>query len=232
MRNTWMEKMDPYDLYRQQVVSISQEMTTKGFLMGTGGNVSMRIAGQKALAITPSNYDYMKMLPEDVCVLDWKLAVLAGERQPSIESGMHAAIYQARPEVNVIIHTHQVTASAIALMGKPIPSLFDEQARFLGRSVEIIPYGASGTGWLKSNITRKLKNQCNAYILQNHGALTLGPNPERAMFNVELLEKCAVAFLLAYYTDERISHIPLPIREVIFSKLRKEQRGNKPPQAQ
>jgi ribulose-5-phosphate 4-epimerase/fuculose-1-phosphate aldolase len=124
----------------------------------------------------------------------------------------------------VIIHTHQATASAVALMGKSIPGLFDEQARFLGRSVEIVPYGPSGTGWLKSNIVRKLKNQCNAFILQNHGALVLGPDPERAMFNVELLEKCAQAFLLAYYTGERVTRIPLPIREVIFAKLRKEQK--------
>ena len=209
--------------YQEQVVAISQEMTRKGFLMGTGGNVSVRIGGQGAMAITPSNFDYLQMTCEDVCVLDWELNPLTGTRQPSIESGMHAAIYQARLDVNVIIHTHQVIASAVAIMGRPIPALFDEQVRYLGRSVEIVPYGASGTSWLKSNIVRKLKNHANAYILKNHGALTLGPDPERAMFNVELLEKCTTAFLLAYYTDERVAKIPLPIREIIFSKLRKSQ---------
>jgi ribulose-5-phosphate 4-epimerase/fuculose-1-phosphate aldolase len=213
--------MDDLNLYRRQVVDISQELTRTGLLMGTGGNVSVRIPGQEALAITPSNYDYMQMTPDDVCIIDWQSALLAGERKPSIEGGMHAAIYKTRSEVNVVIHTHQVSASAIALMGKPIPALFDEQVRFLGRSVEIVPYGPSGTGWLKSNIVRKLKNGANAYILQNHGALTLGPTPERAIFNAELLEKCAAAFLLAYYTDERVAKIPLPIREIIFSKLKK-----------
>jgi ribulose-5-phosphate 4-epimerase/fuculose-1-phosphate aldolase len=216
--------MNPYTTYQQQIVDICRLLTLKGFLMGTGGNVSVRIPEQQAMAITPSNYDYTQMVNDDVCVLDWQSTRLTGERKPSIESGMHAAIYQARPDVHVIIHTHQVIASSIALMGRPIPALFDEQVRFLGRVVEIVPYGASGTGWLKSNIVRKLKNGANAYILQNHGALTLGPDPERAMFNVELLEKCAVAFLLAYYTGERVTRIPAPIREVIFSKLKKEQK--------
>jgi L-ribulose-5-phosphate 4-epimerase len=223
--------------YQEQVVALAQELTRKGFLSGTGGNVSVRVVSGRsraepgisessnAMVITPSNFDYLKMATEDVCVLDWALQPLAGQRKPSIESGMHAAIYQARPDVNAIIHTHQVTASAVALMGRPIPSLFDEQVRYLGRSVEIVPYGASGTGWLKSNLVRKLKNHCNAYILQNHGALALGPNPERAMFNVELLEKCAGAFLLAYYSGERLTHIPLPVREVIFAKLRIDQRS-------
>jgi ribulose-5-phosphate 4-epimerase/fuculose-1-phosphate aldolase len=216
--------MKEWEPFTQQVVTISQEMTRKGFLMGTGGNVSVRLGKQNALAITPSNYDYLKMVAGDVCVLDLDLKPLAGERPASIESAMHAAIYQARPDVNAIIHTHQVTASAVALMGKNIPALFDEQVRFLGRSVDIVPYGASGTGWLKSNIVRKLKNHANAYIMANHGALILGPDPERAMFNVELLEKCAVAFLMAYYTGERVNQIPLPIREVIFAKLRKDQK--------
>lgn len=216
--------MNEWEVFTQQVVTISQEMTHKGFLMGTGGNVSVRVRGQNALAITPSNYDYLKMVASDVCVLDWDLKPLSGERPASIESAMHAAIYQARPDVNVIIHTHQVTASAVALLGKNIPALFDEQVRFLGRSVDMVPYGASGTGWLKSNIVRKLKNHANAYIMANHGALILGPDLERAMFNVELLEKCAVAFLMAYYTGERVNQIPLPIREVIFAKLRKDQK--------
>lgn len=216
--------MNEWELFTREVVMISQEMTHKGFLMGTGGNVSVRASLRNALAITPSNYDYLKMVASDVCVLDWDLKPLSGERPASIESAMHAAIYQARPDVNVIIHTHQVTASAVALLGKNIPALFDEQVRFLGRSVDMVPYGASGTGWLKSNIVRKLKNHANAYIMANHGALILGPDPERAMFNVELLEKCAVAFLMAYYTGERVHQIPLPIREVIFAKLRKDQK--------
>ena len=62
---------------------------------------------------------------------------------------MHAAVYQERPDVNAIVHTHQPYASALALVRQPIPALFDEQVRFLGRSVEIIDYAPSGTGFLK-----------------------------------------------------------------------------------
>jgi ribulose-5-phosphate 4-epimerase/fuculose-1-phosphate aldolase len=102
--------------------------------------------------------------------------------------------------------------------------LFDEQVRFLGKAVELVPYGASGTSWLSSNIIKKLKSRANAYLLKNHGALTLGPDPERAMFNVELLEKVTTAYLLSYYTGERITHIPVPIREIILMKLKKSQR--------
>jgi L-ribulose-5-phosphate 4-epimerase len=125
---------------KQTIVSTAQYLTQKGFLSATGGNLSLRIAGQNAFAITPSNYDYMKMLPEDICILGMDLNRLEGDRKPSVESAMHAAIYQARGDVNAVIHTHQVYPSTLAIINSPIPALYDEQVRFLGRSVEIIPY--------------------------------------------------------------------------------------------
>lgn len=216
--------MGKYDAVKLLVVEISRSMVEKGFLIGTGGNVSVRVPGEPRMAITPSGYDYMKMTPEDVCIVDWEMAQLEGKMRPSIESGMHAAVYANRPDVNVVIHTHQVSASAVALTNRSIPALFDEQVRYLGRSVELVEYGLSGTEQLKENIVCKLPNQCNAYIMKNHGALTLGSSPERAMLNVEVLEKTAAAFLLAYYTGERLTKIPPSVRELLFAKLRKDQK--------
>jgi ribulose-5-phosphate 4-epimerase/fuculose-1-phosphate aldolase len=215
--------MGQFDSAKDMIVETARKLTAKGYLMATGGNLSVRITGQSALAITPSNYDYLKMLPEDVCVLDFELKVLEGSLKPSVESGMHAAIYRARQDVNAVVHTHQVYASALTLIQMPIPSLFDEQVRFLGRSVNIIPYAPSGTGLLVGIIARSVRDHNNAYMLQNHGALVFGSDMERAVHNVEILEKCSLAYLLALCTDRKISKIPLAVREVAFAKLRKDQ---------
>jgi L-ribulose-5-phosphate 4-epimerase len=216
--------MGLYDSAKAQIVASAQSLTRKGFLMATGGNLSVRIPGKAALAITPSNYDYLKMVPEDICVLGFDLSVLEGERKPSVESAMHAAIYQVRPDVNAVVHTHQVFTSALALVKRSIPALFDEQAIFLGRSVNIIPYAPSGTGMLKNTIARHVRDHNNAYIMQNHGTLVFGTDLERAEHNVEVLEKCSLAYLLALCTGDRVSRIPLAVREIAFSKLRKEQK--------
>jgi L-ribulose-5-phosphate 4-epimerase len=192
--------------------------------MATGGNVSLRIPGQTALAITPSNLDYIKMTPNDICILGLDLEPLEGERTPSVEAGMHAAIYQVRGDVNAIIHTHQVYTSALTLIKAPIPALFDEQARFLGRKVDIIPYAPSGTGMLKNKIAKHVRDHNNAYMIQNHGALIFGHNRERAVHNVEILEKCAIAYLLALCSERKVSKIPLVVREIAFARLRKDQK--------
>jgi len=216
--------MDPFEPARQQIVETAQALTRKGYLMATGGNLSLRIPGQDAFAVTPSNYDYMKMVPDDICILDLDLNPIEGGRTPSVESAMHLGIYAARPDVNAIVHTHQVYASALALMQTPIPGLFDEQVRFLGRSVELIPYAPSGTGMLKKTIMRAVRNHNNAYLMKNHGALCFGHDLERAAHNVEILEKCALTYLLSLMADKKVDRVPLAVREIAFAKLRRDQK--------
>jgi ribulose-5-phosphate 4-epimerase/fuculose-1-phosphate aldolase len=210
---------------QQQVVAAARRLAARGHLVATGGNLSVRIPGQAAFAITPSNLDYATMTAEDVCVLDLDLRVVQGERKPSIESGLHAAVYQARPDVHAVVHTHQPYASALALVDRPIPALFDEQVRFLGRSVDIVPYRPSGTGLLRRALARRLRSHANAYILANHGAVCLGDDLTRAEHNVELLEKCSLAYLLALCSEREVSKIPLVVREVAFRKLRADQKA-------
>jgi ribulose-5-phosphate 4-epimerase/fuculose-1-phosphate aldolase len=216
--------MDDFLQSKEVIVATCRTLVEKGYLMATGGNVSLRISGRKAIAVTPSNYDYLKMTPEDVCILDFDLNQLQGKLKPSVESAMHCAIYQERGDVNAIIHTHQVYTSTLALINAPIPHLFDEQVRFLGRSVDIIPYAPSGTGMLKNQVARHVKNHNNAFMMANHGALVFGQDMDRAMDNVEVLEKCALAYLLALCSEKKVSKIPLAIREIAFSKLRKDQK--------
>lgn len=216
--------MSQYHTVKHQIVQVAQNLVSKGYLMATGGNLSLRVIGQDAFAITPSNYDYMKMKPDDVCIMNFELEMIEGSLKPSVEAAMHGAIYQVRGDVNAVIHTHQVYASALTLIQAPIPSLFDEQVRFLGRSVDIIPYAPSGTGMLKNTIAKHVKNHNNAFMMQNHGALIFGHDIERAVHNVEILEKCALAYLLAIISERKVSKIPLAVREIAFSKLRKDQK--------
>jgi len=216
--------MSEYQPYKQEVMDACHTLLERGYLKETEGNISARISRQNAFAITPSNYDYAKMQTNDICVLDFDMKRIESEMKPSIESGMHAGVYQTRPDVHCIIHTHQPYASALALIKSPIPALFDEQVMRLGRSVDIIPYAPSGTGFLKNAVIAKIKNNNNAFMLQNHGVLVFGVTMEQAVHNMALLEKCALTYLLALLTEKKITKIPFPIREVVFAKLRKDEK--------
>ena len=216
--------MSRYTTSRELVVDICRTLLDRGYLKATEGNISVRVPGEDAFAITPSSYDYGKMEPGDICVLGLDGRHILGAKKASIESSMHAAVYERRDDVSVIIHTHQPYASALALMERPIPALFDEQVRYLGRSVELVSYAPSGTSFLKKNVAKKLASGANAYILENHGVLVLGGDAEQAVHNMALLEKVALDYLLALLTDGRAEKVPLPIREIAFAKLRKDEK--------
>lgn len=216
--------MPKYQTYKQQVVDTCHTLLERGYLKATEGNISARISEQNTFAITPSNYDYAKMQADDICILDFGIQQIEGQMKPSVESGMHAAVYQNRADVHCIIHTHQPYASALALIKMPIPALFDEQVRYLGRSVDIIPYAPSGTGFLKNAVKSKIKNSNNAFIMQNHGVLVFGGTMEQAIHNMALLEKCALTYLLAIMADKKVTKIPFPIREIAFAKLRADEK--------
>jgi hypothetical protein len=47
---------------------------------------------------------------------------------------------------------------------------------------------------------------------------------ERAVHNVEILEKCSLAYLLALCSERQVGKIPFAIREIAFSKLRRDQK--------
>ncbi|TDC31977.1 aminotransferase class III-fold pyridoxal phosphate-dependent enzyme [Micromonospora sp. KC213] len=214
---------------RQHVVDMCRTMLDRGYLKATEGNVSVRIPGHRLYAVTPSNYDYDRMRVEDICIVDFDGRHVPDETgaglAPSIECGMHANIYRERPDVNAIVHTHQPYASALAFLRKPIPALTDEQVRFLGKQVAIVDYAPSGTGFLAKNVQKRVAGGDNAFIIANHGIVALGTDPDRAVFNMALLEKVSIAYLMALTTEAgRVYTIPAPIREIAFGKLRADEK--------
>ena len=84
----------------------------------------------------------------------------------------------------------------------------------------MIPYAVSGSKDLAQNVVQKLDNGCFCYILQNHGALSLGKSVDRAWKNAELLEKVAQIYFYALTTGKKITTLPKNAIDQIY-KMRK-----------
>lgn len=208
--------MGKYDSQKKQVLGCVMSLVAQGFVQGTGGNVSLLLEGGRALAVTPSQREYATMTPDDICVVDFDLKPLeAGGAAPSMETALHIAIYRSRPDAGAVVHTHQIFASVFSLINEPIPALFDEVSGAIGPKVEIVPYALSGSKELVDNVVLKLCNRANCYILQNHGALSLGRDLDHARRNAELLEKAAQVYYYALSTGRGISVLPQSVQELL-----------------
>jgi ribulose-5-phosphate 4-epimerase/fuculose-1-phosphate aldolase len=210
--------MGTYDEAKKEVLACTQWLSEHGYfgaLRGTGGNVSVRIAGEQAVAVTPSTLPYRNLTYHDICIVDFDLQPIEGDYPPSVETGMHIAVYRNRLDVNAVVHTHQVKASVLSLIAEPLPALYDEVALHLGEKIEVVPYALSGTPELLANVTAKLGNNCHSYIMQNHGALNLGETLEKAWLNVELLEKTAETYIAALSTGREVKPLPADIVDLL-----------------
>ena len=214
--------MSQSDPEKHTVLEAAHWLTEHGYLgkRSSGGNLSLRVANQNAVAITPSGKPYLKMAVEDVCVVDLDGNLLDGNRKPSIEVGMHLGVYQHRPDAQAVIHTHQTYASVLAILNRSIPALLDEIIVEIGEVVEVIPYAFSGSDDLVQNVVGKLGNRCHCYLIQNHGALSLGSDMERALKNAELLENAARIYYHALASGLDISELPTGAIEH-FAEMRK-----------
>ena len=173
---------------RQTVVELCVELSHRGHFSGTGGNIALRIDATH-IAVTPSATDYLTMSAADVCVLRLAdLKQVEGERAPSVESGLHARVLRARPDVHASIHTHQPVASACALLGRALEVPAGPLQQSLGRRIPVVGYAPSGSGWLSSRLARALRSDTNAYLMFNHGVLCCGATTTAALQAVEDLE--------------------------------------------
>lgn len=218
--------MSKYDPYREHVLRVSQALSKDGCFgtrSGTGGNVSALIDDEDAIAITPSGKPYDSMTSSDICIVGLDQRWIECPSEPSVETGMHIAVYQNRQDVNAVIHTHQPYASLFALLNHPIPALFDEVAITIGPQVEVVPYGLSGSPELLANVVSRLGNRCHCYILQNHGALSIGKNLDKTAHYVELLEKTACAYYRALSTGLPVTELPEEVAMGVFEFVKSSQ---------
>ena len=205
--------MSSYLQARQQVLEACLTLAGRGFLAGTGGNVSLRV-DERRIAITPSGVDYYAMKAGDVCILDVdSLAVESGDRKPSVEVGLHAALLRCRSDAAAVIHTHQPLASAVSLVGVDLPIDDPEMQQVLGPCIKAVSYAPSGTRLLVHSLSKRLSSKINAYLLCNHGLICCGPTLADAIAIAEHAERAARRFLRETIGRNVVSQLALETLE-------------------
>jgi L-fuculose-phosphate aldolase len=188
-----------WDSEKKAVIEAAQEMVRKGLVVGTAGNVSLRLkdpSGRELLAITPSGRYYDSLNVDDIVVVDFAGQRVEGELRASIETVMHIEVYKARKKINAVVHAHPAFCSAIAVAGMDIPPLIDEQVILIGGEIKVAKYGFPGTPELAKNAVSALGPR-NAVILANHGALSVGRDMREALTICELAEEMAKIYVSA-----------------------------------
>jgi L-fuculose-phosphate aldolase len=160
-----------WEAEKKAVLETSRRMVESGLAVGTMGNVSVRLKGRDGsdlIAVTPSGCYCDMLAPADIVIVDFTGRTVEGEKKPSSELKLHIAVYQARPEVNAIVHTHSLYGSVLAVIGQKLPAIMDDQVFCLGGEIDVAPYALPGSRQLADNTVAALSTK-NAVIIANHG---------------------------------------------------------------
>jgi L-ribulose-5-phosphate 4-epimerase len=122
-------------------------------------------------------------------VLDGMGKVVEGSLRPSSDTETHLYLYQRRPDVFGIVHTHSPYACIFAVLGRPIPAVVTSSA-LLGGEIPIGGYAAVGGEDIGSEIIKKIGN-CSAIVMQNHGVYTIASTVWQATIDAVEVEDIA-----------------------------------------
>jgi L-fuculose-phosphate aldolase len=188
---------------RSDMAEASRHLYDLGFFPGTSGNISVKLPDNSIL-ITPSGMSKKSLEAQCILRTTHEGEILeSSDFKPSSEIKMHIKSYNTRPDIGAIVHAHPPFSTGLAASGiSPDTSILPEALLILGE-VPLVEYGTPSTHEIPMKLEPYLKKH-NAFIMENHGALTLGKDLAEASHRMETLEFFAkVLFISRMFGGEK-----------------------------
>jgi len=179
---------------KREIVEVGRRVYQRGYVASNDGNISARL-DEKRVVITPTGVSKGFMTPEDLIVLDMEGKIVSGTKKPSSEMFMHLSVYKHRPDVMSVCHAHPPYATGFAVAGIPLDKCILPEVIIVLGGIPIVEYGTPGTAEFFQPVL-KIIDKYDAFLLANHGALTIGKDVVNAYHKMETLEHFAhIAFV-------------------------------------
>lgn len=172
-----------------EIIKTGRFLAARNYHAALAGNISFRIS-EDCILCTRHGADKGGLSPEDIvrCSIDGRK--IGGKGEPTSEFSMHRMAYRERPDIRAVIHAHPPAATAFAAASIPLDALMLPEMVVLLGPVALVPYATPGTEELANQLKLYLQNH-DGFLLENHGALTVGSDLREAALRMELVEQNA-----------------------------------------
>lgn len=173
------------DRQRQRITAVAHRLAAEGLVMGTVGNLSVRVDNH--VAVTATGTTLATLTSEQITVLSLDDGrVLDGHLQPTSEAGLHLGLYRRYPQAGAVVHTHAPWATALSCVIDELPCIHYQMLP-LGGPVRVAPYRCFGTFELAQATLDALEGR-TAALMSNHGAIVHADSIEQALESALVLE--------------------------------------------
>ena len=198
---------------RHQIVEAGKRLRDRFFIASNDGNISARLSDTELL-VTPTGMNKGDIAADQILKIDMQGSVLSGGLKPSSETKMHIAVYKVRPDVQAIVHAHPPVATGFAACHVRLDQDVILPEVIFGLSkIGFAEYGTPTTNQIPDAVVKEIPD-CEAVLLSNHGALTVGPDVMQAYYRMEVLEMYARVRLVT-----RIIGEPKPLSQTEVTEL-------------
>jgi L-ribulose-5-phosphate 4-epimerase len=208
---------DILEIRTQFMRGAAELMRQQGVLHDSHGNLSVRVGD--LVGIKPSGMSFDEIHGYDVCIVKVDGTVEQGHLKPSVDLENHLQIYRSRSDVKAIVHTHSPYATAWSAIGA-LPCYFTEQCDYFEWRVPCVQSICKlSFDWGKSVVAETWKNE-NAFLISNHGTVTVGTNPIEAIRRAAALESICMKTMLATSSGEPLMEIPYEVAKAWNERYR------------
>jgi L-fuculose-phosphate aldolase len=179
----------PFEI-KKEICEVGLKLWQKGFVAANDGNISVKISDNEFYC-TPTGVSKASLTPDMIIKVDRDGKKLEGKLNPSSEIKMHMRVYRERPDVNAVVHAHPPVATAFTVADIDLDQYVLPEAVLTIGAVPTCDYGTPSTMEIPDSLDPYLQNH-DAFLLRNHGALTVGCNLNKAFFVMEEVEFNAV----------------------------------------
>ena len=171
---------------KKEICDIGKRIYDHGFVAANDGNISVKV-GPNEFYCTPTGVSKGYMTPDMIIKVDGKGNKIDGKLNPSSEIKMHMRVFQERPDVNAVVHAHPPVATAFTVAGVELDQYILPEAILTIGNVPTCEYGMPSTMEIPDSLMPYIQKH-DAFLLKNHGALTVGNTLLRACFTMEEVE--------------------------------------------
>lgn len=184
-----------FEKEKREIINTALALKENRLIALSGGNVSLKI-DESHILVSPSGMDYVGMIEDDIIVMDADGIIVEGKRRPSVDTIALLYIYKNMPNVNAIIHTHQVYATAVGLIADELPAAVTTLANATLGPVKVAPYSSAASVNMGIETVENIGDK-RAVILKHHGVITVGETLKQALYAAVYMEDAAKAYLVA-----------------------------------
>ena len=167
------------------LITAGRRVGARRLTWGTAGNISVRLDGSR-FAISGSGCCLDELTPQTVVVCDG--AGWEGDCRPSVETGMHRAIYAARPDVGAVLHASAFHTTLVACSDVELEPAASTDTLYYLRRVARLPFLVPGSQELATAVGRAAAEGHDVLLLSNHGSVACAPDLPTVVNVTEALE--------------------------------------------